>query len=136
MRFAPAALTRHHFDDERFAARLNRSYRIGVAWAYLKEQYPDLQLDTAPPARGSLRARAVELACRLLALAAEPFDRREATPCVPLTYAYALGIKTATGRGIADYFAGRTQLGASLRRATNGAGTQARAGVAGRGAQV
>jgi GT2 family glycosyltransferase len=135
MRFAPGALTHHHFDDERFAARLNRSYRIGVAWAYLKEKYPDLQTDTAPPARGRWRPRALELACRVFARVAEPFDRGEGVPCVPLAYVYALGVKTATGRGIADYFAGRTPLKERLKSGsveTTGAGPQAQAGVAGR----
>lgn len=137
MRFAPGALTHHHFNDERFAARLNRSYRIGVAWAYLKEQYPDLQTEIAPPARGRWRPRAVELACRVFARMAEPFDRSEGTPCVPLAYVYALGIRTATGRGIADYFAGRTPLKEHLKKVSvEAAGPQAQAGVAGRSTLV
>jgi glycosyltransferase involved in cell wall biosynthesis len=109
VRFAPEAVTHHHF-TERFGARLDRAYRVGVAWAYLNGRYPGLQIGIAEPARGRWRARAVELACRAFARAAEPFDRGRGVPCVPLAYAYALGLRTATGRGIADYYAGRTPL--------------------------
>lgn len=108
MRFAPDALTEHHFHGERFPARLKRSYEIGIGVAFLKDRYPAFKLDA--PEQSRWRARFVEFVCRMFALAVEPFDRGPGVPCVPLSYVYALGIKTATGRGIADYRAGRTVL--------------------------
>jgi glycosyltransferase involved in cell wall biosynthesis len=108
MRFAQKALTHHHF-TERFPARLDRSYRVGVVCGYLKELYP--ALDTSYARRGgTLRLRATELLCRALAAFIEPFDRGEGVPAVPLSFVYDLGLRSAVGRGIGDYAAGRSPL--------------------------
>ena len=113
MRFMQKALTHHHF-TERFGARLNRAYRVGVVCAYLKELYPGLDISLARRAGGGLRPRATELLCRALASLMEPFDRGEGVPSVPLSFVYDLGLRTAVGRGMSDYAEGRSPLGAEL----------------------
>jgi GT2 family glycosyltransferase len=114
MRFAPRALTYHYFQSEKFPGRLERSYVVGVGLAFLQERYPDLQADIAPLTHSRWRAHLVEFGCRVFARAIEPFDRGAGVPCVPLAYVYALGIKTATTRGIADYRAGRAAFKGGL----------------------
>lgn len=110
MRFAPRALTYHHFQSEKFSTRLKRSYVAGVGLAFLRERYTGLEADVTPPAYPRWRAHLVEFLCRLFARVVEPFDRGAGVPWVALAYVYALGIKTATARGVADYLAGRTAV--------------------------
>lgn len=120
MRFAPQALTYHHFNSESFPARLKRSYVAGVGLAFLQERYTELQADIAPLTYARWRAHLLELVCRMFAFALEPFDRGAGVPAVPLAYVYALGIKMATARGIADYRAGRAPVkGGSLKFSGN-----------------
>ena len=109
VRFAPQAISHHHF-IERFGARLNRSHRIGVACAYLQERYPELEVGIPEPALGGWPPRAVELACRAAAAMLEPFDRAEGEPSKLLAFIYDLGLRTATSRGVNDYKAGRVRI--------------------------
>jgi glycosyltransferase involved in cell wall biosynthesis len=115
MRFAPEALTYHHF-TERFGARLNRSYRIGVVCAFLKEQYPEIQTGFARDSRGAWRARAIEAGCRAIAASIEPFSRGEGLPPKLLAFVYDLGLRTAVGRGMFDYATGRAGLTINLKQ--------------------
>ena len=132
MRFAPRALTYHHFHAERFPARLRRSYEVGVGLAFLQERYAELQANIPPLTHTRWRAHLVEFVCRVCALAFEPFDRGTGIPCVPLSYVYALGIKTATARGMADYRAGRTAVKDGLLKSSANHSREPSAAVVGR----
>lgn len=106
MRFAADALTYHHFTD-RFGTRLNRSYRVGVVLAYLKQRYPEFETSLPREPGGPARARATELFCRAVAGVVEPFDRGEGVPNRLLAFVYDLGLRTAMGRGMIDSLARR-----------------------------
>jgi GT2 family glycosyltransferase len=118
-RFAARAVTHHHF-TERFGARLYRSYRAGVARAYLKERHPELPVIAVAPVESRWRARAVESMCLVAARVLEPFDRKEGVPIAPLAFVYDLGLRTAAGRGMADYAAGRAHHVLGQSRSVNG----------------
>lgn len=106
LRFAASAVTRHHF-TARFGAALRRSYRNGLAYGYIVSRNPGLRIDDQLPVRWSRRARALELACLAAAKVLEPFSRGRGVPFVPLSFVYSLGLRTAAGRGMSDYSAGR-----------------------------
>ena len=105
VRFATEATTHHHF-IERFGARLNRSYRIGIATAYVKEKHPELPLDGVASHGGRWRFLLIEWLCRASARVMEPLDSKSGVPMVPLSFVYDLGLRTATQRGMMDYKAG------------------------------
>ncbi len=107
VQFASGATTHHHF-IESFGARLNRSYRIGVAMAYVKEHHPELPHSAATPRRGRWRSLLIEWICRAGARLMEPFDSGSGVPMVPLSFVYDLGLRNATQRGMMDYKARRT----------------------------
>jgi GT2 family glycosyltransferase len=107
LRFAAAAVTRHHF-TARFGPSLRRSYRNGVAYGYIVSRHPELRISGQRPVRWSRGARAIELACLAAAKVLEPFSRGEGVPFVPLSFVYSLGLRTAVGRGLSDYLAGRS----------------------------
>lgn len=104
--FAAGATTHHHF-TERFGARLNRSYRIGVATAYVKENYPELPRNAVASRRKRWQSLLVELLCRAGARVMEPLDFGRGVPMVPLSFVYDLGLRNAMQRGIMDYESGR-----------------------------
>ncbi|HWP41977.1 MAG TPA: glycosyltransferase [Blastocatellia bacterium] len=106
LRFAERAVTHHHF-TERFGARLYRSYRTGIARAYLKERHPELPIVAVATVRSRWRARAVELFCLAAARVMEPFAYGKGVPFAPLAFVYELGLRTAAGRGMIDYAGGR-----------------------------
>lgn len=106
VRFAAEATTHHHF-IERFGARLNRSYRIGVATAYVKESHPELPLNGAASYRNRWQSLLIEWLCRVSARVMEPLDSGSGVPMVPLSFVYDLGLRNATQRGMMDYKAGR-----------------------------
>ncbi|MEW6131442.1 MAG: glycosyltransferase family 2 protein [Acidobacteriota bacterium] len=109
MHFAPKAIAHHHF-TERFKARLNRSYRIGIAYAYLRARHPELQINRFEPVKSRLGGQALEMVCLAAARLMEPFDNGKGVPIKPLALVYDLGLQTATKRGIADYGARRGKL--------------------------
>ncbi len=100
--FAPAALTYHHF-TERFGDRLDKSYRVGVACAYIKEHHPNFPMEKNLTTRGSWYAGAVVWLCRVAAGVMEPVTHGEGLPFAPLRFVYDLGLRTATRRGVRDY---------------------------------
>lgn len=104
--FAAGAITHHHF-TERFSTRLNRSYRIGVATAYAKENYPELQSAATVPRRRRWQSLLIELLCRASAPILEPLDFGKGVPMVPLSFVYDLGLRNAIQRGVMDYKSGR-----------------------------
>jgi GT2 family glycosyltransferase len=118
LRFAETAVTHHHF-TERFKARLHRSYRAGIAQAYLKERHPELSLTTVAPVRGPWRARAIEMMCLAAARVMEPFAYGEGVPFAPLAFVYDLGLRTAAARGMADHSRGAMRRVPGAREADN-----------------
>jgi GT2 family glycosyltransferase len=104
LRFAAHAVTHHHF-TERFKDRLRRSYRTGVARAYLKERRPELPIIAVAAVGNRWQARAIEIMCLAAARVIEPFAHGEGVPFKPLTFIYDLGLRTSAGRGMADYAA-------------------------------
>ncbi len=107
VRFAPGATAYHHF-VERFGARLNRAYRVGIGLAYVKEYHPALPYDAGLSRRGRWRSLLIESLCRIGAKMMEPFDSRKGVPMVPLSFIYDLGLRNATQRGMQDYRTGRS----------------------------
>ena len=107
IRFAPGATVHHHF-VERFGARLNRSYRVGVAIAYVKENHPELPFNNSVWNQRRWQSLVIEWLCRMGARVMEPLDSRSGVPMVPLSFIYDLGMRNATQRGMMDYQTGRT----------------------------
>jgi glycosyltransferase involved in cell wall biosynthesis len=111
LQFVPKALTRHHFSSH-FGPRLRRAYINGVVYGYFIERYPHVNLGgfARPKSHNRLRSRLLETACRAAATVFEPFDRGEGVPMKPLAFLYDLGLRTATERGIYDYFSGGSPI--------------------------
>ncbi len=105
LHFAPEALTYHHF-TERFGDRLDKAYRVGLACAYIKENFPDFPVNGQLLAKGSWYTKGVVWFCRLAAGVMEPFAYGEGTPLMPLTFVYDLGLRSATKQGASEYQVG------------------------------
>ena len=115
LRYAPAALTLHHFTG-RFGSRLKRAYVNGAVYGFVQERYPAFQTGGFVPVRHRPLARLQEIACLWAARILEPFDRGSGVPLAPLAFVYDRGLRMAAGRGLADYRAGRVNpLGAPAR---------------------
>ncbi|MGH9844748.1 MAG: hypothetical protein ACREEM_39020, partial [Blastocatellia bacterium] len=82
----------------------------GVACSYIKKHHPELPIDDSLTARGKFGKRHVIMFCRLAASLMEPFAYGEGVPVTPLTFIYALGLRTAMQLGAADYEAGIAQV--------------------------
>lgn len=106
LRYAPAALTHHHFTG-RFGPRLKRAYVNGAVYGFVQEQYPSFQTGGFSPVRHPPLARLQEIGCHLAARVLEPFDRGTGVPWAPLAFVYDRGLRMAAGRGLTDYRAGR-----------------------------
>jgi hypothetical protein len=102
MRLAPEALSYQHF-TERFDERLKKMFRMGLEFAYIKENHPDVPVSEVDVAGGRLYLRGIELLCRVAARVIEPFDTGEGTPVKPLAFVYDLGLRAATQRGMMGY---------------------------------
>lgn len=107
--FAEKALTLQHF-AERFAERMRKAYRCGITYGYVRDNYPDLPIPGNVTGSLGLKDRVLEPVCRMVAFFIEPFDRGKGLPVKPLAFAYDLGIRIATRRGLSDYQKGRAKV--------------------------
>jgi glycosyltransferase involved in cell wall biosynthesis len=107
LRFVPQALTHHHF-TERFADRLRKAYRAGLACAYLSVTNPAFPIEPTLLVTGRRFTPWLVWVCRLIAAALEPFDHGDTVPpTFLLTYVYDMGLRAATRAGVRDYRTGR-----------------------------
>jgi len=116
MVFVPEAVTYHNF-SERFGERLRKGYRAGIAYGYVKENYPNMPVPEIDNADGKLNPKTVEWLCRLAAAIMEPFDRGTGVPIKPLAYVYDLGLRSAVSSGLMDYNADKATIDGQRQKA-------------------
>jgi hypothetical protein len=106
LRYAPAAITYHHFTG-RFGSRLKRAYINGAVCGFVQRRYPSFRAGGIDPVRNTSLARWQEVVCRAAARILEPFDRGSGPPSAPLAFVYDRGLRMAAGRGLTDFQSGR-----------------------------